>query len=169
MTNRALGLIIAAGVFIADRLSKYWIIEIFGLPSRGTYEILPFFNFTMVWNRGISFGLFPADGDTGRYLLAALTAAIAIGLIVWLFKGTNRLVAIALGFIIAGAFGNLWDRFEYQAVADFLHFYAFGYSFYVFNVADMRISVGVALLILDAFLDWRRERKVKAGEAAADH
>ncbi len=169
MKNPTLGLLIAACVFLADRLSKYWIVDLFDLPSRGTYAILPFFNLSMVWNRGISFGLFPAGSETGRYVLIALTSLIAIGLLIWLFRGANRLVAVALGLIIAGAFGNLWDRFEYGAVADFLHFYAFGHSFYVFNVADMGISVGVGFLILDAYLDWRRERKVKAGEAATEN
>jgi signal peptidase II len=147
-----LGAILVAFVFVSDRLSKWWIVDVFDLPNKISVNILPFFDLTMVWNRGISLGLFQADSDTGRYLLIALTAAVSIGLFLWMLKAENKVLTIALGLVVGGAFGNIWDRVEYGAVADFLHFYVGGYSFYVFNVADASISLGVLFMLWDALL-----------------
>jgi signal peptidase II len=143
---------LVAVVFALDRISKYWIIVLFDLPAQGTVNILPFFNLTMVWNQGISLGLFQVEGDMGRYLLIALTALITIILIVWLLREQRPAALVGLGLVIGGAIGNIWDRFQYGAVADFLHFHGFGHSFYVFNAADAAISLGVAFLLWDALL-----------------
>lgn len=146
------GLSIAAVTLVLDQISKWWILSVFDLPSRGTVEVLPFFNLAMVWNRGVSFGLLSADGNLGRWLLVALTAAISVGVVVWLRRATGALVVLGLGLILGGAIGNIIDRIVYGAVADFVQLHAFGYSFYVFNVADAGITIGVALLLWDAIL-----------------
>ena len=147
-----MGLLLALVVFVMDRASKWWIVEVFDLPGKDTVYLLPFLDLTMVWNRGISMGLLRADSDFGRYLLIALTGAVAAGLTVWLWRVGERLVGVALGLVIGGAVGNIWDRFEYGAVADFVRVHGETWSFYVFNVADAAISVGVAILLLDALL-----------------
>lgn len=153
------GFFLAVMVFAADRLSKWWLVDIFDLPARGAIDILPFFEITMVWNRGVSMGLFQAGSDGGRYFIIALTGAVAIGLSVWLWRVRERLLAIALGLIVGGAVGNIWDRIEYGAVADFFRFHTADWSFFVFNVADSAISLGVALLLLDALLSSQKDPK----------
>lgn len=149
---RQIGFGLVALVFLLDRFSKWWLLERFDLPMRGGIEIFPFLELTMVWNTGISMGLFRADSDVSRYLLIAVTGAVAIGLSLWLWRATDKLLVAALGLVVGGALGNIWDRFEYGAVADFIHLHFGGWSFYVFNVADAAISIGVALLLWDALL-----------------
>lgn len=146
------GLITALVILVADQVSKWWILDVYRLPLRGSVEILPFFNLTMVWNRGVSFGLLAADGDLGRWLLVAFTLAVAGAVVWWLRSAEGWRMTLALGGILGGALGNIIDRVRFGAVADFVHLHAGGYSFYIFNVADAAISVGVALLFLDAML-----------------
>jgi len=146
------GLAIAAVTLVLDQISKWWILSVFDLPSRGVVEVLPFFNLAMVWNRGVSFGLMAADGDLGRWLLVGLTVVISVGVLIWLRRAADLLTVLGLGLILGGAIGNIIDRIAYGAVADFVQLHAFGYSFYVFNVADAGITIGVALLLWDAIL-----------------
>lgn len=149
---RQLGALLVLGVFLADRLSKWWVVDVFDLPARGTVPVLPFLDLTMVWNQGMSMGLFQADGDNGRYALIGVTGAVVVGLSWWIWRASEKFLVLALGLVVGGAVGNIWDRFEYGAVADFLHLHALGYSFYVFNLADSAISIGVAMLLWDALL-----------------
>lgn len=142
----------AAGLLIADQMSKYWILQIFKLQDLGSVEIFSFFNLTMVWNRGISLGLFQASDDLGRYILIGGTSLITIFLVHWFAKERDKRLLFGLAMIIGGSVGNIIDRIRFGAVADFLHFHGFGYSFYVFNVADAAITLGVAFLLWDALL-----------------
>lgn len=145
-----LGWLTALAVFVLDRLSKWWIVEVYDLPEKGSVAVLPFFSLTMVWNQGISLGLFQADSDLGRWLLIGVTGAISLALAVWLARVETPLLAVAIGLVLGGAVGNILDRLIYPGVADFFHFHAFGASFYVFNVADSAISIGVVLLLWDS-------------------
>lgn len=149
------GLIIAMVTLVLDQITKWWILYVFDLPLKGVVEVLPFFNLAMVWNRGVSFGFLEADSDTGRWILVAVTALIAAVVAVWLRRAEDRLTVAGLGLILGGAIGNIIDRIAYGAVADFVQLHALGYSFYVFNVADAAITIGVALLLLDAILSGR--------------
>ena len=142
--------LIAIVVYAADQGSKYWILSIFDLPARGSVEVLPFFNLTMVWNTGITFGLFRAEDWLGRLLLDGLALVIVGMLLNWLRQDPPRIVVIAIGLIAGGAAGNLHDRLSYGAVCDFLHFHAYGYNWYVFNVADASIVCGGIAIALDA-------------------
>lgn len=146
-----MGLLTALGIFVADRLSKYAILEIVGLPARGQISLLPFLDLTMVWNRGVSFGMLQADDMTGRLLLAGFAALVVCGLLIWLYRNTQLLVSVALGGIIGGAVGNLYDRLAWGAVADFVDLHILDYHWYVFNLADAAITLGVAALIIDSF------------------
>jgi len=107
-------------------------------------------DFTMTWNRGMSYGLFQSEG-VGRWILAGIMLAIATGFLVWLIRAEGRWLKLALALVIGGAFGNLIDRVRFGAVVDFID--ANGLFFpWVFNVADAAISVGAVLLFVDQFL-----------------
>lgn len=142
---------LAALTLLLDQVSKWWVLEILRLPERLSVPVLPVFSLTMVWNRGVSFGLMRADEDAGRWLLVAFSVAVAIALAVWARKADRRLTAVSLGLVIGGALGNVVDRVRFGAVADFLDFTGL-YFPWVFNVADSAISVGVVLLLLDSLL-----------------
>ncbi|MEM9841071.1 MAG: signal peptidase II [Pseudomonadota bacterium] len=130
----------------------------------GRIDVLPFFDLTMVWNRGVSFGIGQSEGIM-RWLLVILTTAIAIGFAVWLVRASRRFTGIALALVIGGAFGNVIDRVRFGAVVDFLDFSGLmrPYFFnYVFNVADAAISVGAVLLFVDQFLMSRQDKAAGA-------
>jgi signal peptidase II len=156
------GAIVAAAALAADQISKNVLLYGFefhalcpplpipmGCPAG--IELTPFLDLVMVWNRGVSYGLFQASGLTGTIVLVVFSL-VAVGLLSWwLSTAPHRLLAWGLGLVIGGALGNVIDRIIYQAVADFFRFHAFGYEWYVFNVADAAITVGVVALLLDAF------------------
>lgn len=144
------GALVAVVVFILDRLSKWWIINIIDLPARRNIDVLPFFDLTMVWNEGVSFGMFQAGSLTGRIVLVSFSVVVAGFLVKWLLDVNRWLQAVFLGMIIGGALGNALDRVIYGAVVDFLDFSGLWFK-WVFNVADSAISTGVALLVFDAF------------------
>ena len=151
------GLLIAACVFAGDRISKWWIMDILELPRLQMVRILPVFNLTWAENRGVSFSMFTADGDVGRWALTGLTIAIVFGLGFWLKSVQNGLLAIALGLVIGGAAGNIYDRVMLGYVADFLQFHVGNWSFAIFNTADCAITLGAVLLIWDMFFGSKGE------------
>ena len=149
-----LGLPLSAAILVADQASKWWILEVARLPEVGQIPVWsagPFgLDLTMVWNRGVTFGLFSGDGAWNHVILGAIAAAIAGFLLRWLAKAENRLTALALGAVVGGAVGNVIDRFRFGAVVDFVDTHAWGWHWYVFNVADAAIVCGVAALVADA-------------------
>jgi signal peptidase II len=144
-----LGLIALVVVLFADQASKYWVLNILQLQAVGRIDLLSVLSLTMVWNQGVTFGMFKADSQFGAMLLAAVAAIIVVALGIWLRRAETRLVAIALGAIAGGAIGNVLDRIRFGAVVDFIHLHVAGWSWYVFNVADAAIVCGVAALVLD--------------------
>lgn len=162
--------LIAFGIFVTDVLTKWLIIGQLSLQQRGQIVLLPIFNLTWVENRGISLGLFAAEGDLGRWLLVALTTAIAIGVAWWIRKEQARGDQFALALVLGGALGNIADRTRYGYVVDFfdLHFGDFR-PFLVFNVADGAISIGVVILLLRAFLLRDVSKKDGAPEGTNEH
>jgi len=143
---------IAAAVLVLDQLSKFWVLDVLRLEEGRPIEVLPFFRLSMVWNKGVSFGLFRADTDSMRWVLVGFAVVVVLALLWWAGRQTRRLPALALGLIIGGALGNnLIDRVRFGSVADFLDFSGL-YFPWVFNVADSGITVGVVLLLLDSFL-----------------
>jgi signal peptidase II len=146
-----LGAAIALAAFLADRLSKWWLIDIFQIEDRVIVQVLPFFDLVMAWNKGISYGLFQADSLTGIIVLVGFASLVCAALFYWLATVNSQLMALALGFIIGGAMGNIYDRIAFGAVADFFSLHGYGYYWYIFNVADSWITIGVALMMYDAF------------------
>ena len=149
---KALGYALAGLVFVLDQLSKYWIVNIVRLPERGFIDILPFFRLTFVGNIGVSMGLLEANSDLARWGLVGATALIAVTVAVWIARETQRPDVLALGLVLGGALGNIVDRVRFGYVVDFLHFFWRDHNFWVFNVADAAISVGVLLLLARALL-----------------
>jgi signal peptidase II len=148
MPNR--GYALAAIVLILDQISKYWVLNIIRLPEIGGIDVLPFFRLTFVGNIGVSMGLLPADSDLARWLLTSATAAIALAVALWLRREKNAVDIIALGLVLGGALGNIIDRARFGYVVDFLHFFWAEHSFYIFNLADSAITLGVILLLARA-------------------
>jgi signal peptidase II len=157
-----LGLATAAVVFAVDRVAKSLLLDL--MREQGpAVELTPFFNLIMVWNRGVSFGMFQS-GEAGRWLLSALAVAIVAGLVVWLRRVDAWHLVVGLGGIIGGALGNVFDRLWYHegAVADFFDFHIAGLHWPAFNVADAAIVGGVGLLLLDALLSGSGKADAKA-------
>lgn len=156
-----LGLKVAALLLLSDQASKLWLI--YGTHLRLTYPwpVLPFLDITVVWNRGISYGLFQQDSELGRWILTAIKLVAAIILFFWLKKAETRLEAIGIGLIIGGAIGNAIDRMLHKAVFDFVHFHVGSFSWYVFNVADAAIVIGVILMVVSPFLGFSNRGDAK--------
>ncbi|HKD20784.1 MAG TPA: signal peptidase II [Rhizomicrobium sp.] len=168
MTARDWGLAAAAIALALDQGSKLLLLYGFRFIEMGAGEavpVLPFFNLVMVWNPGVSYGLFPAHGPLGTALLVIFTMGVVAGLSWWLWGAQRRILAIGLGLVIGGALGNLIDRLIYQKVADFFHFYLHGYDWYVFNVADCAITIGVVALLYDALLRPEQEAAGTDGQS----
>ena len=150
------GLSVAIAGFVADRLFKWYMLDPFDIAVRGKVTLTPFFDLVLAWNYGISYGLFQADGDLGRLALIVFALAVVGGLGIWLWRTKSWLLAIALGLVIGGAVGNVYDRFVYGAVADFFSFHAWGFYWYIFNLADVWITLGIMLILLESFLPQRQ-------------
>lgn len=148
------GLIAAALVLIADQASKLYLFHIFDLGTRGAVRLTPFFDLVLVWNRGISYGLFQLETAMGQMILLGFKVLAVAALGLWLWRADSRLTALGLGLIIGGAIGNGIDNIVYHAVLDFAHFHidlgGKSYSWYVFNLADAAIVAGVIGLLYDS-------------------
>lgn len=144
------GVLIALAGFAADRLHKWWMLDIYNIAARGRVEVTSFFDLVMAWNNGVSYGLFQAETALGVAILASFAILVIFGLGLWLARVEHRVSALAIGLILGGAIGNVYDRISYGAVADFFSFHAFGFYWYIFNIADVWIGLGVALIILES-------------------
>jgi signal peptidase II len=148
------GLLVALVLFALDQASKLFVTERLGLDSLSdAVALAPVFNLRFVANTGVSLGMLPADGGAMRWLLVAMTSAIAAGVAVWMFRETKRADQAALGLVLGGALGNILDRARLGYVVDFadLHFGEWR-PFLVFNLADAAITVGVLILLIRAFV-----------------
>lgn len=144
------GVLIAAAIFVLDQITKYAVLYGLDLLSRGKIYVAPFADFVLAMNRGISYGLFPQDGEVGRWVLFSIKIGASVLFLVWLRRAGSALVAASLGLLIGGALGNALDRALQGAVVDFVSLHAFGFRWYVFNVADTAIVAGVIGLLYDA-------------------
>ena len=143
-------LVVAALVFGIDQTHKWWMLVVFAIGARDSVAILPFLDITLVWNRGISYGLFPSHDQAPLIVVGLLVCA---GLWLWACRTGKGLVAASLALIIGGALSNILDRLARGAVADFFHFHVGQFSWYVFNLADVAVVAGVALLLYESVSD----------------
>ena len=150
MTPFRLGLAGLLATLALDQASKLWLYLGTDLVLTQPWRFGPYADVVVVWNRGVSYGLFQQEGGVGRWLLVVLSLAAALGLGLWMRRAGTRLLGLALGLIAGGALGNAIDRAAYGAVFDFVHLHAGRWSWYVFNIADAAIVAGVIGLILDS-------------------
>lgn len=157
------GLVFAALLLLADQVTKYLILEVIDLPGQRNIPLIALgpagLDLTMVWNRGVTFGLFSGEGAWNHLILAALALVVAGFLLRWLARAETRMVTYALGAVIGGAIGNVIDRVRFGAVVDFVDVHAWGWHWYVFNVADAAIVCGVLALVADALIRPETKRK----------
>ncbi len=146
---RLLGWLAAILALALDQASKFAVVRALDGADPSPTPLVPFLDLVLRWNKGISFSFLRQDTPLGVALLLGFTLLVAASLGVWLMRAHSRVVTAGLGLIIGGALGNAVDRVVYGAVVDFLDLHAFGRHFFVFNVADSAISLGVALLLLD--------------------
>jgi signal peptidase II len=151
------GILTASAVLIADQASKLWLLFVFDIGRRGTVNVTPFFDLVLAWNTGISYGLFQTESTAGHAFLIAFKVVAVVVLSIWMARAETLTATVALGLIIGGAIGNGIDRLVYGAVVDFALFHVqIGgntFNWYVFNLADTAIVVGVAALLYDSFFN----------------
>ena len=142
----------SSSVFLIDLLSKNKIISIFKDGVIEKIYVNDYLDFILVFNTGISYGLFSGGGDFQKWILISLSILIIIFLLSFIRNESSILSNLSISFIIGGALGNVLDRFTYGAVVDFISLHAKGFSWYIFNIADMFIVLGVILFILSQFI-----------------
>lgn len=143
-----LGLGVIAATFIVDQLHKWWMISVYQIPKGQRIYVTPFLDLVYVVNTGVSYGML---NETGPWLLTGFALLVAAVLWGWLSQpSTGRVLAASLGLIIGGAVANAVDRLHLGGVADFFSLHAFGFYWYVFNIADVAIVAGVIGLLYES-------------------
>lgn len=149
-------------VFIADQVSKQWVLANFELYE--SIKLLPIFSFTYVRNYGAAFSFLSDAGGWQKWLFTFIAIGFSTLLTIWLRKQPTQMWRLNLAYtlVIGGALGNLIDRLQHGFVVDFLDFYWNKSHFPAFNIADSAICVGAALIIIDSFISDRDEKRNKA-------
>ena len=143
---------------VLDQTHKWWMLLGIGIREGQRFKLLPFLDIVYVINRGISYSLLTQSSFAGQMMLSCFAAVASAALWVWLCRGaTSGIMAVSIGLIIGGAIGNAIDRLLIGGVADFFSLHAFGYYWYVFNIADVAIVAGVAGLLYDSFISSRND------------
>jgi signal peptidase II len=150
-----IGLFAALFALVIDQAHKLSMLFLLDWQEGERVPLLPFLDHVLVWNRGISYGLFQQNTAFGQWALFLFKLVVITGLTIWLARTADKMLAAALGLIIGGAIGNAIDRAAYGAVADFFHFHIGSFSWYVFNLADCAIVCGVGLLVYDSLFPRR--------------
>jgi len=151
---------IVLAIFLMDRLSKIYILKIAELETKVEIYITPYLNFYLIWNKGIAFGLFSFEKLIIYQLISLVIFTICIVLIFMIAK-SEGLKKYALISILGGAIGNLFDRMYYTAVPDFIDLHFNGFHWFIFNLADIFITIGVMCLILDEIFFYKKNNEIK--------
>ena len=139
-------------LFTIDRISKILILKNFLNNSSSEIYINSFLNFSLVWNSGIGFGIFQLEPNIFYLLISIIITAINLILIYWMLTSLNYLESIFISIILGGALGNLFDRYYYSSVPDFIDFHYESFHWFTFNIADIFITIGIiGLIIIDLF------------------
>ena len=137
-------------IFLADRISKLWIISFSDSSNNPNIEVLPFINLHLIWNKGIAFGLF-SFSEKYNYNFLTFLIFIVIIVVFWMLLKSKGLEKYGFIFVFGGSLGNVYDRIFYSAVPDFIDIYYKNFHWFIFNVADIFITLGVIVLILNEF------------------
>jgi len=154
-------LILAVLIILIDQYSKYLILHRLYVGS--TYKIAPFFNLILSFNQGSAFGFLSQAGGWQVLFFSAISVLVIVMLSIWLLRLSypNAWTALALSLVIGGAAGNLIDRIRFSMVVDFFDFHIGDWHYATFNVADSAIVIGVALLLLQTFINKKESKKRK--------
>jgi signal peptidase II len=144
------GIALAVLSYVLDQLHKWYMLGPYGITEKQPVSVAPGFDLVMVWNYGISYGWFASHSQFVRWTLIILSLVVSVVLVLWLATQVRPLLAAAIGMVLGGALANATDRLVHGAVADFFHLYAGSFSWYVFNIADVAIVAGVAVLMYDS-------------------
>ena len=153
------GLLLAAITVVLDQFTKALVLAF--LEPYQAVEWAPFLSCVLVFNTGISFGLFAGETALLRWVLIGLALAVSVLLTSWLYKEKRPRVASALGLILGGAIGNVVDRIFRHAVVDFLDLHIGGWHWPAFNLADSAITVGAVLYVFTSLRDQLRSSKLR--------
>ena len=168
MSPRWIGALLAFALFGLDQLAKWWVTGPLGIDQLGdVMHIAPIFALRFTQNFGVSMGMLQASSDTTRWALVALTGLIAVVVTVWMMRERRLGEIIPLALILGGALGNIRDRVQLGYVVDYadLHFGEFR-PFFIFNLADAAISIGVAIMLARALLV--RDKPAQPAEEPAE-
>ncbi|MGB8278566.1 MAG: signal peptidase II [Methylovirgula sp.] len=165
MKPRWIGLLAALVALVLDQANKIWLIYFYGIAQHQPVRLTSFFDVVFAKNPGISYSLLSARTAAGRFALTAGAMLVIVLLVLWLWRSRTILTALGLGLIIGGALGNnACDRFFYGYVADFYHFHIGTFSWYVFNLADVAITIGVIFLLYESLIgDTALRQRARAG------
>ena len=153
-----LALCLAAATFLIDQANKWWMLSVYQIEDRGRVSVAPFLDLVFVKNTGISYSMFDQSSYAWQLGLAAFAVVASAALWIWLARsGTGKLMAWGLGLIIGGALANALDRVLLGGVADFYSLHAFGFYWYVFNLADCAIVAGVGALLYESLQSSRND------------
>ena len=147
LKNFYLNLVIILIVFIFDRITKLYILKLAEVEASVDVYITPYLNLFLIWNKGIAFGFFSIDGSVIYNSITILIGLIIIAIFFMMLKN-NNIQCFFFALIAGGALGNFYDRIVYSAVPDFVDLHFYGFHWFVFNVADIFITIGVFCLIL---------------------
>ena len=148
-----LGVSLGVLTALVDQAHKWWMLKVFDIEAKGNVAVTPFLDLVMVWNRGISYGLFQQGSALGQILLSGFAVVAVVALTLWLARMTSLIGAAGAGLVMGGAVGNAIDRLLHGAVADFFSVHAGDFYWYVFNIADAAIVAGVAGLMYDSIFN----------------
>ena len=159
---------IAVVFFIIDQITKQIAVNYFVVPG-GRFEVMPFFNFTLAYNKGAAFSFLANQDGWQVFFFASISTVVSIGLLYWLYtlSAKNRWLSIALCLIFSGAMGNLYDRVTLGQVVDFIDWYYGNYHFPAFNVADSVIFLGAAMMLYDSFMHPQQDQKTSSKKETA--
>ncbi len=164
---RLIGLALAGLVFAVDQWVKWLMLVPLRLRDVGLIELIPIFDLRWTENYGVSLGMLTADSSTSRWLLVAMTGAIALVVLVWILREKVLSDIIGLALVLGGALGNIRDRAAFGFVIDYadLHFGTFR-PFLIFNIADAAITIGVLIILARSLLSREKPEAATAQNAA---
>jgi len=160
LKRKLINLILIVSIFALDRISKIYIIKIFELENKVDIYLTEYLNLYLIWNKGVAFGLFSFNESFIYNVITGIIIIICIVVMIMIYN-SNGFKNFSLILVLGGALGNLFDRMYYSAVPDFIDFHINGFHWFVFNVSDIFITLGIICLIFDEiFVNNKKNEKI---------